>query len=1200
MVSARRTTASNGVVLEKTVMQSFETKSILQENSTSTPFAYVKQQSTERRDLSGDDLGKKDVFHEYDAWGNQTRLTETTTLAGKEFKSDTIASYYTNETNWCIGDPKQLDVTKTADGTSITRTTAYTYDSLCDLASETVEPNDPTIKLTKMLDRTGNAFGLVGKETVTWRDPQTQTDKTRTVTRQYDALGRFMTSTTNAAGHTATMVNDPRTGALTSATDPNGLVTTYGIDGFGRKMRETSPDGNETHTLLVQCDATCPAGATSVKIVETKRGTVRTAVPVLSYLDSAGHVIQTETWGLNGEHIVAETKYNERGLEYQTYWPRGDNSAAVLQKTTEYDELSRPTTVTMYAEDASPAASTTSYNGPTITLTNPLGKAKTETRDGWGRLQTAVDAMGGSTGYSYDPFDNLKKVVDPLGNAVEVTYDKLGRRTELKDPDLGYIQYYVDPIGHVYKQVNPKQRAAGQVTTFDYDALGRMVSRVEPDLLSYWKYDIAEGQTACSPTKSCGDLVETYTMVGSTKDYRRVQTYDSYGRPDKTTTYLDVVYTTQVQYDEWGRTIRQLHQRGTAAAKTIDNRYNGYGYLYRIERGSMLLWQATQQDAANRVTSAVLGNGLFIERSFNTNTGRLANGILKDASGASKLTEGYEYDAVGNVTKRTQYWPDVGFQEDFTYDDLNRLQSSAIGIATSTFTYSATGNIISKTGVGTGSYVYPSQGPGSVRPHAVSSIPGIGSFTYDANGNMESGNGRTITWTSFDMPLKITGQFGVWSSFAYGTDHQRTRQTKSDGTVVYYAGAMEVETKSGIATVKTYWPSGLGVEIETNGTTELNWTHLDRLGSVVAISGADGMIKEKLAYDNWGKRRNLIDNGTPNSIDGVTDNKGFTGHEMLDGLDLVHMNGRVYDPVVARFISADPIIQDPTHSQSYNRYTYVWNNPTNLTDPSGFMAAGECDQRCEETRRRHDRCEAAGSLNCEWYGPTGYEGSTDPVTNSNDNSGGNGKASLHLYRVAKVGEQWVQGEEVYALGGINALNGLLNELARAVAVMGEKVSFEYPNAQEFVLVHNPTQGFLRDAVESARDKMGITSPVARQLAGLLRDAQERGQQTHWIVHSQGGLIFTEAVRYNGRALSSHEVTYIAGANNRLMTRRILADSGVHLRGFRDHPADFVPKGIGLNANPLEMVISLLASPALFMNENLSPHTLVCRTCPLEQ
>jgi RHS repeat-associated protein len=102
---------------------------------------------------------------------------------------------------------------------------------------------------------------------------------------------------------------------------------------------------------------------------------------------------------------------------------------------------------------------------------------------------------------------------------------------------------------------------------------------------------------------------------------------------------------------------------------------------------------------------------------------------------------------------------------------------------------------------------------------------------------------------------------------------------------------------------------------------------------------------DKLAYDSWGKRRDEA-SPTPPSTLNLTDNKGFTGHEMLDKLDLVHMNGRVYDPLIARFISADPIIQAPEHSQSYNRYSYVWNNPTNLTDPTGFI--GQAPEREQE------------------------------------------------------------------------------------------------------------------------------------------------------------------------------------------------------------------------------------------------------------
>uniref|UniRef100_UPI0024A67658 RHS repeat-associated core domain-containing protein n=1 Tax=Pelagibius sp. Alg239-R121 TaxID=2993448 RepID=UPI0024A67658 len=65
--------------------------------------------------------------------------------------------------------------------------------------------------------------------------------------------------------------------------------------------------------------------------------------------------------------------------------------------------------------------------------------------------------------------------------------------------------------------------------------------------------------------------------------------------------------------------------------------------------------------------------------------------------------------------------------------------------------------------------------------------------------------------------------------------------------------------------------------------------------------------------------------------------RGFTGHEHLDGVGLIHMNGRVYDPTLGRFLSADPNVQAPDDTQSFNRYSYVKNNPLSYTDPSGFF-----------------------------------------------------------------------------------------------------------------------------------------------------------------------------------------------------------------------------------------------------------------------
>jgi RHS repeat-associated protein len=92
-------------------------------------------------------------------------------------------------------------------------------------------------------------------------------------------------------------------------------------------------------------------------------------------------------------------------------------------------------------------------------------------------------------------------------------------------------------------------------------------------------------------------------------------------------------------------------------------------------------------------------------------------------------------------------------------------------------------------------------------------------------------------------------------------------------------------------------------------------------------------VTQRLSYDAWGKRRNP--DATSGSLSNPDMCHGYTGHEMLDAVGLIHMNGRLYDPVVARFVSADFMIQNPDNLQSYNRYTYGWNNPLSGTDTSG-------------------------------------------------------------------------------------------------------------------------------------------------------------------------------------------------------------------------------------------------------------------------
>jgi len=85
------------------------------------------------------------------------------------------------------------------------------------------------------------------------------------------------------------------------------------------------------------------------------------------------------------------------------------------------------------------------------------------------------------------------------------------------------------------------------------------------------------------------------------------------------------------------------------------------------------------------------------------------------------------------------------------------------------------------------------------------------------------------------------------------------------------------------------------------------------------------------------------------STDLVT-RRGFTDHEHLDDAELIHMNGRVYDYNLGRFLSVDPFIQEPGNSQSMNPYSYIMNNPLSGTDPSGYKFNKKLKKRMTGTR----------------------------------------------------------------------------------------------------------------------------------------------------------------------------------------------------------------------------------------------------------
>ena len=246
-----------------------------------------------------------------------------------------------------------------------------------------------------------------------------------------------------------------------------------------------------------------------------------------------------------------------------------------------------------------------------------------------------------------------------------------------------------------------------------------------------------------------------------------------------------------------------------------------------------------------------------------------------------------------------------------------------------------------------GSYSYGDP----AHPHAVTAA-GSHKYTYDANGNQVTRDGASQAWASFNLPVLLAQPIGgttFQSQFSYGPDHQRWKQVASYSngteTTLYVGGLLEKESTT--STGKTYWrhyvptPSGMTIVVSRNsdGTASTTYLLTDHLGSSDSAIDASGNVIARESFAAFGARRggNWSATATPDWA-GIanTSRRGYTGHEHLDNLALIHMNGRVYDPTAGRFLSVDPIIGSLGDSQAINPYSYVGNRPLAFTDPSGL------------------------------------------------------------------------------------------------------------------------------------------------------------------------------------------------------------------------------------------------------------------------
>lgn len=920
-----QTKVSGSVTLNSTVNTYGQVSLGTGTDGVSRYFVELQNKIVASNDLNGSAMPTTTVTFTYDcdtdsacAGSSPTGYGNATEVAASlsDGSSKTTINTYANDTSnghWYLNRLLTSDVLSIVPGSRLTRQTAFTYDTGLStstglLTGEMIEPessSDPTLKLET--DYTYDVFGNKASAAVkgcTWVGGSCGT-VARTTQSAFDATtfhGQFPTTVTNALSQQETWsyTGDTQFGGPTSHTGPNGLTTTWQYDTFGRKTLEVRPDGNRTATSFVMCTTsscpTLPAGLTLAQLPA------------------------------NVQFYVEVTPENSSGSQ---------NGPVGI---TFYDGLSR-----VIATDVEGFDSTASG----CTAPAPC----------WIRTATQYDANG-RVGQSSRPYFVSGGTAQWTVN----TYDVLGRVTLATFPDsMGAWTYIYDGFGELATQIDGKN----QVTTITYDALARVLTNNAGGFISTYVYDTAAG-------KGVGQLASATTSTSYTRTY----TYDSLGRPSTITLNVDGTaraYT--FGYDANGRLLTLAYPSGF----TAKNAYTANGYLYQISDNAAgtVFWTANSRDAELHLLTQTQGNGVTTTQAFYAATGLIKSIVAGPGNAISNQT--FNFDPLGNLTYRTWLNGSASVRENACYDGLNRVTSTLITTGTAclgsgdvTVVYDALGNITEKSDVcATANCIV--HGSGGAGPHALTAIVGTyrgvtnPTFTYDANGAELQGPSMAAGYTPFNMPAWISTEQGgtlwgsfnwnqaPWSftgeSFAYDSEHKRTEMSGSASTTYYLneasTGAMEEEVISGGTTTwNDYIVAGGKLVAERScagaapcsaGPT-LSYFVLDHLGSVSVIVSSTGAILNQLSYDAWGKRRNA-DGSAINCTAGTAPpsgvTRGFTGQEMLDGLCLVNLNARIYDPALGRFMAADPVTPTVYDPQALNRYSYVANNPLSLTDPTG-------------------------------------------------------------------------------------------------------------------------------------------------------------------------------------------------------------------------------------------------------------------------
>ena len=607
-----------------------------------------------------------------------------------------------------------------------------------------------------------------------------------------------------------------------------------------------------------------------------------------------------------------------------------------------------------------------SYQGLKTEITVNGNRTMSRTYNSRKWLLETEDALGNVNRFSYDATGRPLVIQDAEAHQILAYYNGFGHKTQVDDPNQGVTQFKYNTLGELAWQ----QDANGVQQTNALDTLGRVTQR-----------QIEGGNQPHTATFVWDTLKKGLLTQESANGVVRGYQYDALSRLTQTTvTQSGQVFSIQQHYDSlYGRIKGLEYPNGL----TLQYEYNDSGYLTQTKNAASgyVYQEVTAMDWAGRITGANLAESQLERLSlYDTDSSvMLSTQVTKNGS----VIHAHDYTLFDDYKNLLQEQNRVtGLEKNYGYDELNRLTSYNFSNQTPNFDqwvyydYDATGNLLKKTDYSEDkddAYRYGGDtacnANANAGSNAVCRIEKLDStivhFKYDNRGNLLTGDGLTLNYNHMDKPLTVARNSSVLSAansdFIYGSDGMRAKQVRTaNGSTLttYYVDKLYELDSDG--SWRAFIDNVAVLSYTPERKHQILFTLRDRLGSATTLVDHNGSTVSQRYFDPFGRAANAAysHNSSIMAGESFTDamldladtnryRRGFTDHEHLNEQQIIHMNGRVYDYNLGRFLSVDPVIQAPTSTQSPNPYSYIMNNPLAGIDPTGYSSCDPDSTKCK-------------------------------------------------------------------------------------------------------------------------------------------------------------------------------------------------------------------------------------------------------------